>query len=62
MDVVVERRIPSPRSEVAAYATDPVNDPDWISGITETVTYEIETQYRDNDENTRKKQPWSESD
>ncbi len=35
MDVVVERRIPSPRSEVAAYATDPVNDPDWISGITE---------------------------
>jgi hypothetical protein len=35
LDVCVERPIPRSPSEVAAYATDPANDPVWISGISE---------------------------
>jgi hypothetical protein len=34
IEVTRERRIPAPRDAVAAYATDPAHDPDWIGGIT----------------------------
>ena len=33
LDVRVEAAIAAPRERVAAYASDPLNDPDWISGI-----------------------------
>jgi len=33
MEVTRERSIAAPREAVAAYATDPSNDPDWIGGI-----------------------------
>jgi uncharacterized membrane protein len=33
VDVSAEVRIDRPREEVAAFATDPVNDPVWIGGI-----------------------------
>lgn len=35
IDVRVELLINKPKSEVAAYATDPDNDPVWVSGIVE---------------------------
>jgi hypothetical protein len=36
IDVVGEVRVARPRAEVAAYMTDPANDPDWIGGLRES--------------------------
>jgi hypothetical protein len=33
IDVRVSIGIPAPREDVASYAMDPTNDPDWIGGI-----------------------------
>jgi uncharacterized membrane protein len=33
IDVVAEVLVRRPREEVAAYMTDPANDPDWIGGL-----------------------------
>jgi uncharacterized membrane protein len=35
IDVVAEVQVRRPREEVAAYMTDPVNDPEWIGGLRE---------------------------
>jgi uncharacterized membrane protein len=35
IDVVAEVEVRRPREEVAAYMTDPVNDPQWIGGLRE---------------------------
>ena len=35
IDVTAETRIRRPREDVAAYATDPSNDPEWIGGVKE---------------------------
>ena len=35
VDVTAEITVHRPQDEVAAYAMDPVNDPIWVSGITE---------------------------
>jgi uncharacterized membrane protein len=35
IDVVAEVRVDRPREQVAAYMTDPVNDPRWIGGLRE---------------------------
>jgi carbon monoxide dehydrogenase subunit G len=35
IDVTAEARVDRPREEVAAYMTDPANDPDWIGGVQE---------------------------
>ena len=38
IDVTAETTIACPRSDVARFATDPDNDPTWISGIVEAKT------------------------
>jgi uncharacterized membrane protein len=35
IDVTAEVRVRRPRDEVAAYMSDPVNDPEWIGGLRE---------------------------
>jgi uncharacterized membrane protein len=35
IDVVAEVRVDRPREQVAAYMTDPANDPSWIGGLRE---------------------------
>lgn len=35
IDVLAEVRVARPRDEVAAYMTDPANDPEWIGGLRE---------------------------
>ena len=35
IDVLAEVRVARPREEVAAYMTDPANDPEWIGGLRE---------------------------
>jgi uncharacterized membrane protein len=35
IDVIAEVQVGRPREEVAAYMTDPANDPEWIGGLRE---------------------------
>jgi len=35
LDVTAEVRVGRPRRDVAAYMTDPLNDPEWIGGVRE---------------------------